>query len=144
MQGVGKGNEGVLILGATNTPWELDPAIRRRFEKRIYLPLPEEAARKAMFRQNLGSTPHSLTDEEFGQLARLTPRFSGSLFVVFRVSFSLPQLSRASFVFISLFLSKILCFSMFRSLFHIVSFHLFAFLLFLFFDFVCVLLVVCV
>jgi len=34
MQGVGKGNEGILVLGATNVPWELDPAIRRRFEKR--------------------------------------------------------------------------------------------------------------
>ncbi len=31
MQGVGKDNQGVLVLGATNTPWELDPAIRRRY-----------------------------------------------------------------------------------------------------------------
>ncbi len=34
MQGVGKGNDGILVLGASNVPWELDPAIRRRFEKR--------------------------------------------------------------------------------------------------------------
>ena len=37
MQGVGKSNNGVLVLGATNTPWELDPAIRRRFGINIYL-----------------------------------------------------------------------------------------------------------
>lgn len=31
MQGVGHDMTGVLVLGATNTPWQLDPAIRRRF-----------------------------------------------------------------------------------------------------------------
>ena len=41
MQGVGKSADGVLILAATNTPWEIDAAMRRRFEKRIYIPLPE-------------------------------------------------------------------------------------------------------
>ena len=37
--------DGILVLGATNTPWTLDPAIRRRFEKRVYIPLPEAPAR---------------------------------------------------------------------------------------------------
>mmetsp|Transcript_34249 Transcript_34249/g.33484 ORF Transcript_34249/g.33484 Transcript_34249/m.33484 type:complete len:154 (+) Transcript_34249:467-928(+) len=45
MQGVGNDMDGVLVLGATNVPWELDGAIRRRFEKRIYIPLPDEMAR---------------------------------------------------------------------------------------------------
>lgn len=34
MDGVGKDQDGILVLGATNMPWILDPAIRRRFEVR--------------------------------------------------------------------------------------------------------------
>ena len=45
MQGVGNDDDGILVLGATNIPWGLDPAIRRRFEKRIYIPLPDFEAR---------------------------------------------------------------------------------------------------
>jgi vacuolar protein-sorting-associated protein 4 len=37
-------------MGATNTPWELDEAFRRRFEKRIYIHLPDESARAGMFK----------------------------------------------------------------------------------------------
>ncbi|PAA56458.1 hypothetical protein BOX15_Mlig006415g2 [Macrostomum lignano] len=40
MQGVGNNTDGVLVLAATNIPWVLDSAIRRRFEKRIYIPCP--------------------------------------------------------------------------------------------------------
>ncbi len=53
MQGVGSDNEGVLVLGATNLPWALDPAIRRRFEKRIYIPLPDEMGRYALLENRL-------------------------------------------------------------------------------------------
>lgn len=78
MQGVGKGNEGVLVLGATNTPWELDPAIRRRFEKRVYIPLPEEAARAVMFKVHIGDTPNSLKENDYKELAKKSPGMSGS------------------------------------------------------------------
>lgn len=78
MQGVGKGNDGILVLGATNTPWELDSAIRRRFEKRVYIPLPDEEARAKVFEISVGKTPNSLTLNDYMRLARLTDGFSGS------------------------------------------------------------------
>ena len=53
MQGVGNNNEGVLVLGATNVPWEIDSAIRRRFEKRIFIDLPDATARAGIF-ENMG------------------------------------------------------------------------------------------
>ena len=50
MDGCGNSQEGILVMGATNTPWELDDAFRRRFEKRIYISLPDPQARAGMFR----------------------------------------------------------------------------------------------
>ena len=41
------------VLGATNLPWNLDEALRRRFEKRIYIPLPGEEQREQLFQINL-------------------------------------------------------------------------------------------
>lgn len=78
MQGVGNQNDSVLVLGATNIPWVLDSAIRRRFEKRIYIPLPEAPARTSMFKLNLGDTPHNLTDEDFRILGAKTDGYSGA------------------------------------------------------------------
>ncbi|XP_074558513.1 protein SUPPRESSOR OF K(+) TRANSPORT GROWTH DEFECT 1-like [Curcuma longa] len=46
MQGVGNNDQKVLVLAATNTPYALDQAIRRRFDKRIYIPLPDLKARQ--------------------------------------------------------------------------------------------------
>lgn len=78
MQGVGNDNEGILVLGATNIPWTLDSAIRRRFEKRIYIPLPEEHARAFMFKLHLGSTPNSLNESDFNTLGKKTDGYSGA------------------------------------------------------------------
>jgi len=78
MQGVGHNNEGLLVLGATNVPWMLDSAIRRRFEKRIYIPLPEAPARIVMFENCIGTTGHTLTRENFQELARISEGYSGA------------------------------------------------------------------
>ncbi|KAI9321034.1 hypothetical protein BX666DRAFT_1852511 [Dichotomocladium elegans] len=78
MNGVGNDMDGVLILGATNIPWQLDSAIRRRFEKRIYIPLPDAHARATMFQLNVGETPCTLTPADYKHLADLTDGYSGS------------------------------------------------------------------
>lgn len=78
MQGVGNDNDGILVLGATNIPWVLDAAIRRRFEKRIFIPLPEEHARQVMFKIHLGDTAHVLTEENLRELSRKTEGYSGA------------------------------------------------------------------
>lgn len=78
MDGVGKTEGQVLVLGATNVPWELDAAIRRRFEKRVYIPLPEAEARAFMCKLHLGDTPNELTDADFDRLGEISKSASGS------------------------------------------------------------------
>ncbi len=78
MNGVGNDSSGVLVLGATNIPWQLDAAIRRRFEKRIYIGLPDVQARIRMFELNVGSTPCSLSKSDYKVLAEMTDGYSGS------------------------------------------------------------------
>ena len=78
INGVGNDQSGVLVLGATNIPWALDSAIRRRFEKRIYIPLPEAPARSKMFQIHTGNMQHTLTQQDFRYLGEVTERYSGS------------------------------------------------------------------
>ncbi|KAG8913304.1 Vacuolar protein sorting-associated protein 4 [Tulasnella sp. 408] len=78
MNGVGHDDTGVLVLGATNIPWQLDNAIKRRFEKRIYIPLPGAEARKRMFELNVGTTPCELSSQDYRHLAERTDGYSGS------------------------------------------------------------------
>ncbi len=52
--------------------------MRRRFEKRVYIALPECQARTGMFKMNLGDTPHSITEEQFQFLGESSEGYSGS------------------------------------------------------------------
>lgn len=62
----------VLVLAATNLPWAIDEAARRRFVRRQYIPLPESQTRETQLRTLLGQQKHNLTDASIKQLVSLT------------------------------------------------------------------------
>lgn len=78
LDGLGSENEGVLVLAATNAPWHLDPAFRRpgRFDRIVFVPPPDAAARGAILRLLCRDKP--LGDVDFEQLARKADGFSGA------------------------------------------------------------------
>jgi len=68
----------VLIIGATNRPEELDDAARRRFVKRIYVPLPKTDDRMILLQTLLSKNKNSLTEREIQDLSRDTEGYSGA------------------------------------------------------------------
>lgn len=62
----------VLVLAATNLPWAIDEAARRRFVRRQYIPLPEPTTRETQFRTLLGQQKHDLSEQDIKTLVDLT------------------------------------------------------------------------
>jgi len=62
----------VLVLAATNLPWAIDEAARRRFVRRQYIPLPEDPVRKTQLGNLISHQKHSLSDRDLDRLVRLT------------------------------------------------------------------------
>ena len=62
----------VLVLAATNVPWDIDDAARRRFVRRQYIPLPEADTREKQLRTLLGHQKHELDDEDIKRLVEMT------------------------------------------------------------------------
>ncbi|MEW5996913.1 MAG: AAA family ATPase [Candidatus Micrarchaeota archaeon] len=79
LDGFQKGGKPVIVVGATNVPNRLDPALMRpgRFDKIIYMPLPDFEARKAIFRVHLSKMP-TAPDVNLDALAKKTDRYSGA------------------------------------------------------------------
>lgn len=78
LDGINQNNEGLLILGATNMPWHLDTAFRRpgRFDRILFVPPPDTAAREAIFDLKLKEKPTEDIDSK--QLAKKSPEYSGA------------------------------------------------------------------
>jgi len=79
MDGIGDRNEQILVLGATNTPWNVEPALRRpgRFDRVLFVSPPDEPAREAILR--LHSKGRKMApDLSYKILAQKTASFSGA------------------------------------------------------------------
>lgn len=78
LDGIDSSNESVLIIGATNTPWNLDPAFRRpgRFDRIIFVPPPDEPTRESILQLKLKNKPTDAID--YSQLAKKTENYSGA------------------------------------------------------------------
>jgi transitional endoplasmic reticulum ATPase len=78
MDGFAQNNHGVLIIGATNVPWAVDPAFRRpgRFDRVLFVPPPDQSARREILEKLLRDRPHDDCDTD--AIARRTSGFSGA------------------------------------------------------------------
>lgn len=82
----------VLVLAATNLPWAIDEAARRRFVRRQYIPLPEPSTRETQLRTLLGQQKHNLSDGNIERLVELTDGMPScpsciSVFLLLRLRF---------------------------------------------------------
>ena len=78
LDGFEKANDQVLILAATNMPWDVDPAMKRpgRFARQVFVPPPDAAARARIIELALESVPHG--DVDVAAIARVTDQYSGA------------------------------------------------------------------
>ena len=78
LDGVNSDNEGVLILGATNSPWHMDAAFLRpgRFDRIIFVPPPDEEARNIILQLLLAEKP--IESINYAKIASKTNDFSGA------------------------------------------------------------------
>jgi transitional endoplasmic reticulum ATPase len=76
MSGVETNPEGIFVIGATNNPWDIDPALKRsgRFGDSVYIKPPTYKDRKNLFRYYTRNKPVSSLN--FGRLARATMGYS--------------------------------------------------------------------
>jgi SpoVK/Ycf46/Vps4 family AAA+-type ATPase len=78
LDGIDSTNEGVLIIGATNTPWNLDPAFRRpgRFDRIVFVPPPDVTTRESILRLKLNNKPTGTIDLQ--SIAKKAENYSGA------------------------------------------------------------------
>ncbi|XP_057315667.1 spastin-like isoform X1 [Hydractinia symbiolongicarpus] len=76
---ISESQERILVMGATNRPWELDDAALRRLVKRVHVPLPSHEARIDILKKILSKHPNvSMSVNDLNTVSRKTEGYSGS------------------------------------------------------------------
>jgi AAA family ATPase len=80
MDGVGSSTSKVIVIGATNRPNSLDPALRRpgRFDREIEIGIPNSKGRREILCVYLKDTPNSLTEDQISHIASITHGYVGA------------------------------------------------------------------
>lgn len=78
MDGMESDNENILIIGATNAPWDVDSAFKRvgRFDRTFFIPPPDMQAKEDIYKLHLEDLP--IEDIDYHTLAHLSEKFSGA------------------------------------------------------------------
>ncbi len=78
LDGIDNTNEGILIIGATNAPWNLDPAFRRpgRFDRIVFVPPPDVTSRESILNLKLNNKPTGNIDVQ--SIAKKATNYSGA------------------------------------------------------------------
>jgi transitional endoplasmic reticulum ATPase len=78
LDGIDHNNDGLLIIGATNAPWNLDPAFRRpgRFDRIIFVPPPDHLSRENILKLKLQKKP--VENIDYYTIAKSMDQFSGA------------------------------------------------------------------
>jgi SpoVK/Ycf46/Vps4 family AAA+-type ATPase len=66
----------VYVIAATERPWDICPAVRRRLEQRLLVDFPNLDARVKIFKQHLAPVLHDVTDEDFIEVSRLASNYT--------------------------------------------------------------------
>lgn len=79
LDGMGGANNNIFVLGATNHPWDIDPALRRpgRFDRMIFVPPPDDESRAAVLKLKLVQRP-AHADLNLSAVVHATAGFSGA------------------------------------------------------------------
>jgi vacuolar protein-sorting-associated protein 4 len=66
------------VLCATNCPWDIDSAFMRRFQRRIYIPLPDRQSRLMIMKKKCEGVNFEMTDSDWESVLDKTEGYTGS------------------------------------------------------------------
>ena len=73
-------NEGIILIATDNYPWNLETTFLSKFQKKIYIPLPDFEAKKQILKLNMKNIPNTLTEEQIEDIIKETnPLLGGEI-----------------------------------------------------------------